>query len=404
MICYPCTTWVTRALLVFFIASAHGESPDVTLAVPETPEYVVDIRTPVIHDDREFLWFHPRAVAIPTRPGRGVMTVQKHLQVSDYYSGLHVMYTEDSGETWTMPEARPELDWFLEDAETQVSVADVTPGWHGNTGKVMAIGVKVRYRGTQQVYDKPQSFAVTYTVHDPEKGTWTPWRYLEVPDPAGAFYLVSPGCSQWIVEENGDVLLPVYVKAEGVESVTVLRCGFNGETLSYLAHGNMMTAPEEGGVAEPSIVRLGDRYFLTIRNLFKGFVTTSTDGIHFGPMVEWRFDDNTTLGSYNTQQHWLARGGKLYLVYTRTGLNNDHVFRHRAPLMMAEVNPETLQVIRATEHPVINERGATLGNFGVNFVTDRESWITVGEGVWDDAIRARGGKGATIVSRILWKD
>ena len=69
-----------------------------------------------------------------------------------------------------------------------------------------------------------------------------------------------------------------------------------------------------------------------------------------------------------------------------------------------EVNPETLQVIRATEHPVINERGATLGNFGVNSVTEKESWITVGEGIWDDAIRARGGKGATIVSRILWKE
>jgi len=395
---------ISLSLFALLIASASAEPPDIPLAVPETPEYVVDIRTPVIHDDREFLWFHPRAVAIPTMPGRGVMTIQKHLQVSDYYSGLHVMYTEDSGQTWTLPEARPELDWFLEDAQTQVSVADVTPGWHGNSGKVIAIGVKVRYRDAHQVYDQPQSFAVTYTVHDPEKRTWTPWRYLEVPDPAGAFYLVSPGCSQWIVEENGEVLIPVYLKAEGVESATVLRCAFDGDKLTYLAHGNVMTAPEDGGVAEPSIVRFGGRYFLTIRNLFKSFVTTSADGINFEPMIEWRFDDNTPLGSYNTQQHWLARGGKLYLVYTRTGLNNDHVFRHRAPLMMAEVNPETLQVIRATEHPVINERGATLGNFGVNYVTEQESWITVGEGVWDDAIRARGGKGATIVSRILWKN
>ena len=385
-------------------ATAPAGPLTVPLAVPEGPAYAVDIRTPVIHDDRAFLWFHPRAVAIPTMPGKGVMTIQKHLQVSDYYSGLHVMYTEDSGQTWTPPEPRPELDWFMEDETTQVSVADVTPGWHPVSGKVIAIGVKVRYRDTQQLYDRPQSHAVTYTVHDPVARTWTPWRYLDVPDPAGAFYLVSPGCSQWIVEENGDLLIPVYLRADGVESATVLRCAFNGDRLSYLEHGNIITAPEDGGVAEPSIVRFNGTYFLTIRNLFKGFVATSADGLHFGPMKEWRFDDNTPLGSYNTQQHWLARGGRLYLVYTRTGLNNDHVFRHRAPLVMAEVDTATLQVLRATEQVVVPERGATLGNFGVNAVSENESWITVGEGVWDDAIRARGAQGATIVSRILWKD
>ena len=46
--------------------------------------------------------------------------------------------------------------------------------YNPNTGKVIAIGVKVRYRDAQQVYDQPQSFAVTYTVHDPEKRMWTP--------------------------------------------------------------------------------------------------------------------------------------------------------------------------------------------------------------------------------------
>ena len=31
---------------------------------------------------------------------------------------------------------------------------------------------------------------------------------------------------------------------------------------------------------------------------------------------------------------------KLFLIYTRRGLNNDHVFRHRAPLVMAEFDEE----------------------------------------------------------------
>ncbi|HPO29975.1 MAG TPA: hypothetical protein PKX28_01950, partial [Candidatus Hydrogenedentes bacterium] len=49
------------------------------------------------HDDGQFLWFHPRACAIPgpdpAKPPRILMTIQKHLRVSDYYSGLWYMTT-----------------------------------------------------------------------------------------------------------------------------------------------------------------------------------------------------------------------------------------------------------------------------------------------------------------------
>ncbi|MPN17599.1 hypothetical protein SDC9_164954 [bioreactor metagenome] len=71
--------------------------------------------------------------------------------------------------------------------------------------------------------------------------------------------------------------------------------------------------------------------------------------------------------------------GRLYLVYTRKGANNDHIPRHRAPLFIAEVDPERLCVIRATEQIVVPERGARLGNFGITRVSDRESWVTVSE-------------------------
>ena len=151
-----------------------------------------------------------------------------------------------------------------------------------------------------------------------------------------------------------------------------------------------------------SLIRFKERYYLTLRNDARGYVTSGTDGLHFDPIIPWEFDDGTELGSYNTQQHWLVHNDGLFLVYTRRGANNDHVFRHRAPLFMAQVNPQTLKVIRSTERILIPERGATLGNFGATPVTEQESWVTVNEGIWDDGIRARGAKGALYVARVKW--
>ena len=79
----------------------------------------------------------------------------------------------------------------------------------------------------------------------------------------------------------------------------------------------------------------------------------------FEKLKPWTFDDGTELGSYNTQQHWVSHSDGLYLVYTRRGANNDHVFRNRAPLFMAQVDPEKLQVIRSSEkNPCPRKRSA----------------------------------------------
>jgi hypothetical protein len=58
------------------------------LPAAEPVEFTVKLETVMKHDDGKFLWFHPRAAAMP---GGVVMTIQKHLKVSDYYSGLHFM-------------------------------------------------------------------------------------------------------------------------------------------------------------------------------------------------------------------------------------------------------------------------------------------------------------------------
>ena len=184
--------------------------------------------------------------------------------------------------------------------------------------------------------------------------------------------------------------------------MTVVRCAFDGRKLSYLKHGDELSLNVVRGLGEPSIIAFQGRYFLTIRNDVKGYVTASDDGLHYRPIQPWTFDDGSELGSYNTQQHWVPCAKGLFLSYTRRGANNDHIMRHRAPLFMAQVNPATLRVIRRTEKVVVPERGAELGNFGAAAISQSESWITVSEGMFMKDSRARGAEGATLVARVIW--
>ncbi|MDP2335916.1 MAG: sialidase family protein, partial [Bacteroidota bacterium] len=176
------------------------------------------VQTDVAHQElnKNFSWFHPRAAAIPGF-GKGgnpavIMTIQKHLNVSDYYSGMYYMRTDDLGKTWSGPVEIPELKWQYEPDGTTVSVADVTPGWHEKTGKLIAIGIKVRYsKQGKQLLDKPRSHDAAYAVFDPVTNSWTPWKMINnVPAADSKFFLVNPGCVQWIVKPDGKILLPIY--------------------------------------------------------------------------------------------------------------------------------------------------------------------------------------------------
>lgn len=124
--------------------------------------------------------------------------------------------------------------------------------------------------------------------------------------------------------------------------------------------------------------------------------------LRFATPVPWTFDDGAELGSYNTQQHWLAHRDGLFLVSTRRGANNDDIVRHRAPLFMARVDPEKLRILRASERVIVPEHGAEMGNSGACAINENESWVTVSEGLSMKDSRARGAEGATFVARILW--
>lgn len=369
--------------------------------------FTVKLETVLKHDDGKFLWFHPRAAAIPgtdlSAPA-AVMTIQKHLKVSDYYSGLHVMTRATPAAPWVGPVLPPELDWRQQPDRVTISVADVTPGWHAPTGRLLAIGCQVRYspKGAQ-LDDVKRAHQTVYAVLDPKSGKWAPWQVLELPADE-EFNFARNACAQWLVRPDGGLLVPLYIgkSAKDRYSTTVAECRFDGTKLTYQRHGGVLRLPVARGLYEPSLVAFQGRYFLTLRNDLRGYVSVSNDGQTFAEPKPWLFDDDTELGSYNTQQHWLAHSDGLFLVYTRRGAINDHIIRNRAPLFMAQVDPATLRVLRRTEKVVVPERGAELGNFGCNAFSESESWVTVSEGMFMKDSKQRGAEGATFVARILW--
>lgn len=357
--------------------------------------------------DGDFCWFHPRAGVLPGQGEDGknavVMTLQKwFLSASDYFSGLSTMRTDDLGKTWTGPAESPGLAWREEEGGITVGVCDFTPGWHAPTKTLLGVGHTVRYKDGHLMRDpRPREFA--YAVFDAEEGAWAPWDIVALPD-RDHYFSYGPGCAQWLVEDDGTLLVPFYHKSKNskIYASSVMRLTFDGEKLHMQGIGPPLEHDVPRGYYEPSLTRFQDKYYMTIRNDKRGYVSHSDDGLHFAEPKPWRFDDGEELGSYNTQQHWVTHSDGLFLAYTRRGADNDHIMRHRAPLFIAQVDPARLCVVRETEKVLVPERGARLGNFGVVTVNANESWVTVGEGMYGADITESDANGRVWVSRVLW--
>lgn len=391
-------------------------------ATEESSVLDFDVRADVLLQELspEFCWFHPRAAAVPGLGRDGApavfVTLMKHLAADDHYSGVYTMRSDDLGKTWTGPTEVPELAWREGPSNITIAVIDVTPGWHPQSGRLIAIGAKILYTpsgGYAELATLPRSYETSYAVHEPATGVWARWRELEMPDSDGKFNRAGCGCSQWLVEPDGTLLVPVQFEPEkgGAWQATVLRCGFDGDTLTYLAHGDELAISEGRGFNEPSLACFQGTYYLTLRNDLRAHKAVSADGLHFGPVTPWTFDDGQELGSYNTQAHWLTHSAGVFLTYTRRGANNDHIPRNRAPLFIAQVDPETMQVIRSTEKVLLPERGAMLGNFGAAPITRAESWVTDAEFISRlvDPLagtrpHSRGADGTVWLGRVRWSE
>lgn len=373
--------------------------------------YKIDL-IPVRHGfDGKTFFAQARAGAIPghgQKPPTVVLTAQPTLRSgSDVFFALSEWRSSDLGRTWNGPlEHGDSLGRRQEDAATIVAVCDMTPGWHAATRKLLSTGHTVRYADDNEPLIS-SGRETAYSVYAPAARTWTPWQTLVMPD-RPEFRNAGAGSTQRLDMDDGSILLPIYFKNVSDDwdecySAMIVRCAFDGMRLEYLEHGTALTIPEPRGFCEPSIIRHKNRYYLTLRNDVRGYVAVGDDGLHFEKPVPWRFDDGSELGNYNTQQHWVEHNGELFLVYTRRGLNNDHVFRHRAPLMMARVDHEHLTVIRDTERELVLNRGARLGNFSICDVSPDETWVVVAEWMQPDGCEQYGSDNTIWVARIIWQ-
>jgi hypothetical protein len=377
------------------------------------PGYNLTLDIPAKLFDGSQCWAHPRAGIIPGAGHNGlpgvVMTMNTaDLTGSDVFRGMFGMKTDDLGKTWTLPRELKNMAYryeVIEGIKRPVAASDFWPKWHAASETLLGIGHTVAYTPEWKVMTpgpmRPRD--TTFSVYDPANDEWAIWQKLKMPE-TGLFHDSGAGCVQRYDEKDGIILLPVYYVPTGKNSrVTVVRCTFDGKTLIYNSHGNELEINDETrGLHEPSLSRFNNEYFLTIRNDKRGFVTRSRDGLNYDPIQPWKFDDDTDLGSYNTQAHWVTHSDGLFLVYTRRGANNDHVARNRAPLFMAQVDTEKLCIIRSTEIALTPNRGAQQGNFGVTDVSRDETWVTTSEWMQPKGVEKFGSDGSIFIARIHW--
>lgn len=356
--------------------------------------------------DRKYCWVHPKAGAIPGKRPVVVMTMQSLLlSGSDVFGPLNEMRTDDLGQTWTGPVEHANLGRRPEPEDVQVGVCDFTPSWHATTQKLLGTGHTVRYLGDHIVRGRRRR-ETSYAVYDAEKHVWSDWDVVKMPDMEEKFFSAGAGCAQRYDEPNGDLLIPLYFH-DGINphrAATVMRCRFDGQKLTYVEHGSEHTVPSHRGCLEPSLTKFDGRYFMTIRHGDgHGYVTVSRDGLDYRPPQPWRWDDGTELSTGDTQQHWITHSDGLYLAFTYKRDDNGHVFRHRAPLFCARVDPDRLQLVRESLLVLVPERGARLGNFQVVHVTPEETWVTVAEWMQPVGCEKYGSDNSVYAARIVWK-
>ena len=351
-------------------------------------------------------WMQARTAVIPGEKPIIVTTMSEYPRNVKGVHAYHDIYetrSYDMGQTWSEPKVIPTLRKTDPGNGYEKVIGDLWPKWHVKTGTILGTG-KSFFFESGVLRDVETMQEVAYCAWNREKDCWGPMKSVDMPtiDNTGQpLQQANAGCVQRYDLPDGEILLPFrYVRHRNRRYTSaVARCSYDGETLSYIKHGSEFTIDRDRGLCEPSLTKCDGEYFLTMRCDHSAFVTRGMDGIHFQPMKEWTFDDGTVLGSYNTQQHWITHDKELFLVYTRKGADNDHIFRHRSPLFIARVDKEGLFVIRESERILLPENSAAFGNGGVVDVSEKETWATDAESLQDERINEANN---VIVARVIW--
>ena len=295
------------------------------------------------------------------------------LNKSDVFAESYIMKSTDGGQTFGAPNKLTVPTHH--DNGVRFSFRDCAYYYNKKHDKWLAIGCIMDYDENDENIRKNGIILVNpaFTVLNPDKCDYE-GGIKELPFPYEAVS-VFPN-AQPLEDKDGNVLLSFYIITEEnhhAASVSVLY-SFDGEKFEIVKAGTPIDGTSyHRGVYEPSIARLYDKYYITLRTDEYGMLATSDDGLTFNEPKPWRFDDGSLIGNYNTQQHWVRFKDALYLVYNRKGAHNDHIPRHRAPVFMARFNEDKECLIRDTEVILIPEMGAQMGNFIVLDMGDNKA-------------------------------
>jgi hypothetical protein len=252
--------------------------------------------------------------------------VRKARRILTRYDGVLIADSVGLGKTWSAPKPIPSLGRHVLADGVEEGYCDVVPEYHPQSGTVLAIGHNVYYE--DGVLTRPDTRRhPVYAVR--RNGAWGETRVLAWEDPRGSA-MYTCGCAQRVTLENGDIVIPVSFVPRGREDrgVGAVICAYDGEVVRIIASGNELCLPIERGLLEPSIVRFGGKFYMTIRAEDGcGYASVSDDGLHWEKQTPWRWDDGEPLTMSTTQQRWLPHSDALFLVYTRKAENNVNVMR-----------------------------------------------------------------------------
>jgi len=335
-----------------------------------------------------------------------IMTTQYlYTEGSDTFDGIMLMHSHDGGNTWSTPAPDEALSAYIDDGK-KISFCDAAHIHHKKTDKILTVGIVTAY--TPDGLHPFNGFVnySFYAVYNSLLNRYEKPLRLPVPQEATFGRGCCSGCGQFVEEDNGDILIPLSItKENGKCAVAVARFAFDGNKLEFISRGKLVEYDGDEtsrGLYEPSLCRFKGKYYLTIRNDGFGFWAVSDDGQAFSAPQKWCWDTGLVVPTYNTQSHWLILNEHLYLVYTRRCGSNDHVFRNRAPLFVAEVgiNGDNPSILRSTEQIAVPERGARLGNFGVISINSRKAAVTVSEWMQPKGCEAYGSDNSFWVSML----
>ena len=324
--------------------------------------------------DRTHCWVNP--VALPGDENIIIITQKLFINAIDCFSDISLLRSSDGGQHWSNPEAIAALaDTTCADNSRKAFMTSVLH--RCRNGKILVIVTTFNYT-PQNRRDRLDPQRVKYLYFDPADNSWSPMRELDLHTPADADVLA---VNAQLTVYGDDFLLPYCVRMPSSKFYSgVARISSSADgSLSATEFSELLTSSDGRGFLEPSLCCFDGKYYLSLRNDLSGYVCCSADWKHFPEPEKWCFSNLTWLGNCNTMNRLLSIGGKLYLVYTRKGLNNDHVFRNRAPLMIAQVDPEKLSVLPESEQILVPEHGARLGNFTAVSIDRNRAYISVAE-------------------------